>query len=134
MVLSELLLFFFILPPPRFPDDNFDRQAGQFQNFNRSHVMVIGRSVSFSDPARPPGGGVGAPNTPTPPPPTYNTVWRSVFPSIYLFLITFFIISSCRLTVPIPDPEWDFMLSSEFLASTDKVHYIHEQAETCFQN
>ena len=33
----------------------FDRQAGPFQNFNRSQVMVIGRSVSFSDPARPPG-------------------------------------------------------------------------------
>ena len=26
----------------------FDRQAGPLQNFNRSHVMVIGRSVSFS--------------------------------------------------------------------------------------
>ena len=38
----------------------FDR-AGPLQNFNRSHVMVIGRSVSFSDPARPPGGGVGRP-------------------------------------------------------------------------
>ena len=37
----------------------FDRQAGPLQNFNRSHVMVIGRSVSFSDRARPPGGGVG---------------------------------------------------------------------------
>ena len=37
----------------------FDRQAGPLQNFNRSHVMVIGRSVSFSDPARPPSGGVG---------------------------------------------------------------------------
>ena len=33
----------------------FDRQAGPFQNFSRSRVMVIGRSVSFSDPARPPG-------------------------------------------------------------------------------
>ena len=32
----------------------FDRQAGPLQNFNRSHVMVVGRSVSFSDPARPP--------------------------------------------------------------------------------
>ena len=44
----------------------FDRQAGPLQNFNRSHVMVIGRSVSFSDPARPPG---GAPQTPQNPPP-----------------------------------------------------------------
>ena len=42
----------------------FDRQAGPLQNFNRSHVMVIGRSVSFSDPARPPGGGVGRPKHP----------------------------------------------------------------------
>ena len=60
----KLFLFFFILPPPRFPD------AGPFQNFNRSQVMVIGRIVSFSDPARPPGGGVGRPKHPkTPPPP-----------------------------------------------------------------
>ena len=46
----------------------FDRQAGPPQNFNRSHVMVIGRSVSFSDPARPPGGGVGPPKHPQNPP------------------------------------------------------------------
>ena len=45
----------------------FDHQAGPLQNFNRSHVMVIGRSVSFSDPARPPGGGVGRPKHPPPP-------------------------------------------------------------------
>ena len=45
----------------------FDRQAGPLQNFNRSHIMVIGRSVSFSDPARPPGGGVGRPKHPPPP-------------------------------------------------------------------
>ena len=42
----------------------FDRQAGPLQNFNRSHVMVIGRSVPFSDPTRPPGGGVGRPKPP----------------------------------------------------------------------
>ena len=47
----------------------FDRQAGPLQNFNRSHVMVIGRSVSFSDPVRPPGGGVGRPKHPKIPPP-----------------------------------------------------------------
>ena len=47
----------------------FDRQAGPLQNFNRSHIMVIGRSVSFSDPARPPGGGVGRPKHPKIPPP-----------------------------------------------------------------
>ena len=46
----------------------FDRQAGPLQKFNRSHVMVIGRSVSFSDPARPPGGGVGRPKHPKIPP------------------------------------------------------------------
>ena len=46
----------------------FDRQAGLLQNFNRSHVMVIGRSASFSDPARPPGGGVGRPKHPKIPP------------------------------------------------------------------
>ena len=39
----------------------FDRQAGSLQNFNRSHIMVIGRSVSFSDPAWP--------QNPPPPPP-----------------------------------------------------------------
>ena len=39
----------------------FDCQAGPFQNFSRSQVMVIGRSVSFSDPAQPPG---GAPQNP----------------------------------------------------------------------
>ena len=43
----------------------FDRQAGPLQNFNRSHVMVIGRSVSFSDPRV---GAWGAPNTPKSPP------------------------------------------------------------------
>ena len=42
----------------------FDRQGGPFQNICRSRVMVIGRSVSFSDPARPPGGGVGRPKHP----------------------------------------------------------------------
>ena len=64
-------LFFFILPPQGFRMITFDRQARPLQNFNRSHVMAIGRSVSFSDPARPPGGGVGrgAPQTPQNPPP-----------------------------------------------------------------
>ena len=46
----------------------FDRQAGPLQNFNRSHIMVIGRSVLFSDPARPPRGGVGRPKHPKIPP------------------------------------------------------------------
>ena len=45
----------------------FDR-AGPLQNFNRSHVMVIGISVSFSDPTRTTGGGdVGRPKIPPPP-------------------------------------------------------------------
>ena len=46
----------------------FDRLAGPFQNFGRSRVMVKGRNVSFSDRARPLGGGVGRPKHPNPPP------------------------------------------------------------------
>ena len=57
----------------------FDRQAGPLQNLNRSHVMVIGRSVSFSDPARPPGGGVGRPKHPKIPPPP-----RKITPGTFL--------------------------------------------------
>ena len=66
MGLSEFFFFFFFL---FFRMITFDRQAGPLQNFNRSHIMVIGRSVSFSDPARPPGGGVGRPKHPKIPPP-----------------------------------------------------------------
>ena len=62
-------LFFFFFRRQGFRMITFDRQAGPLQNFNRSHVMVIGRSVSFSDPARPPGGGVGRPKHPKIPPP-----------------------------------------------------------------
>ena len=67
----------------------FDRQAGPLQNFNRSHVMVIGRSVSFSDPARPPGGGVGRPKHPKipqnpPPPPKKNFCMRFRTPGTFL--------------------------------------------------
>ena len=63
-------LFFLFFRRQGFRMITFDRQAGPLQNFNRSHVMVIGRSVLFSDPARPPGGGVGRPKHPkTPPPP-----------------------------------------------------------------
>ena len=58
MVLSEFLFFLFFRRQG-FRMITFDRQVGPLQNFNRSHVMVIGRSVSFSDPARPTGGGVG---------------------------------------------------------------------------
>ena len=65
------ILFFLFFRRQGFRMIIFDRQAGPLQNFNRSHIMVIGRSVWFSDPARPPGGGVGRPKHPkiTPPPP-----------------------------------------------------------------
>ena len=72
MVLSEFFFFFFFFVFFRrqgFRMITFDRQAGPLQNLNRSHVMVIGRSVSFSDPARPPGGDVGRPKHPKIPPP-----------------------------------------------------------------
>ena len=71
MGLSEFYFFFFFLfffflffRRQGFRMITFDRQAGPLQNFNRSHIMVIGRSVLFSDPARPPGGGVGRPKHP----------------------------------------------------------------------
>ena len=70
MVLSEFFFLFF--RRQGFRMITFDRQAGPLQNFNRSHIMVIGRSVSFSDPARPPGGGVGRPKHPKIPPPPKN--------------------------------------------------------------
>ena len=62
-------IFFIFFRRQGFRIISFERQAGPLQNFNRSHVMVIGRSVSFSDPARPPGGGVGRPKHPKIPPP-----------------------------------------------------------------
>ena len=66
-------LFFLFFRRQGFRMITFDRQAGPLQNFNRSHIMVIGRSVLFSDPARPPGGGVGRPKHPKiPPPPPKN--------------------------------------------------------------
>ena len=63
------IYFFLFFRRQGFRMITFDRQAGPLQNFNRSHVMAIGRSVSFSDPARPPGGGVGRPKHPKIPPP-----------------------------------------------------------------
>ena len=54
------ILFFLFFRRQGFRMITFDRQAGPLQNFNRSHIMVIGRSVSFSDPAR----GVGRPKHP----------------------------------------------------------------------
>ena len=93
----------------------FDRQAGPLQNFNRSHIMVIGRSVLFSDPARPPGGGVGRPKHPKIPPPPPRKINfclhafqnpRNIFEKKYLvlrpqehFLAKFFF----QLKIP-PDP------------------------------
>ena len=44
--------YFFFFRRQGFRMITFDRQAGPLQNFNRSHIMVIGRSVLFSDPAR----------------------------------------------------------------------------------
>ena len=63
------LFFFLFFRRQGFRMITFDRQAGPLQNFNRSRVMVIGRSASFSDPARPQGGGVGRPKHPKIPPP-----------------------------------------------------------------
>ena len=64
----------------------FDRQAGPLQNLNRSQVMVIGRSVSFSDPARPPGGGVGHTKHPKirPPPRKKKLCMRFRTPGTFL--------------------------------------------------
>ena len=78
MVLSEFFIYFFIyflfFRRQGFRMITFDRQAGLLQNLNRSQVMVIGRSVSFSDP----GCGRGAPQTPqtpqNPPPPQKKIV------------------------------------------------------------
>ena len=83
MVLSEFILLFFILfflffrRRQGFQMITFDRQAGPLQNLNRSHVMVIGRSVSFSDPVRVARGGVLRPKHPKIPPPP---------PEKYIFL------------------------------------------------
>ena len=73
---QNFFFFFFFFRHQGFRMITFDHQAGPLQNFNRSHIMVIGRSVLFSDPARPPGGGVGrpiqrpqTPQNPPPPPP-----------------------------------------------------------------
>ena len=65
------ILFYFFFRRQGFRITTFDRQAGPLQNFNRSHVMVIGRSVSFSTCATP-GWGRGAPQTSqTNPPPIF---------------------------------------------------------------
>ena len=74
MVLSDFFLFFFIyflfFRRQGFRMITFDRQAGPLQNFNRSHVMVIGRSVSVFFPTpRDPRVGAWAPQTPQNPPP-----------------------------------------------------------------
>ena len=61
--------FFFFFRRQGFRMITLDRQAGPLHNFNRSHVMVIGRSVSFSDPRDPRVGACGAPTSPNSPPP-----------------------------------------------------------------
>ena len=66
----RIFFFFFFFRRQGFRMITFDRQAGSLQNFNRSHVMVIGRSVLFSHPVRPPSGGVGRPKHPKIPPPS----------------------------------------------------------------
>ena len=58
----------------------FDRQARPLHNLNRSQVM--GRSVSFSDPARPPVGGVGRPKHP---PPNFVHAFQNLPPPQFLF-------------------------------------------------
>ena len=89
----------------------FDRQAGPLQNFNRSHVMVIGRSVSFSDPARPPGGGVGRPKHPKiPPPRNFFFCMRFRTPGTFLkkkisrVKKTFLSEKNVQLNIPPPPP------------------------------
>ena len=77
------IFFFLFFRRQGFRMITFDRQAGPLQNLNRSHIMVIGRSVSFSDPARPPGGGVGRPKHPKSPPPP-NLCMRFRTPGIFL--------------------------------------------------
>ena len=64
----RIFIYFLFFRRQGFRMITFDHQARPLQNFNRSHVMVIGRSVSFSDLARPPGGGVGRPKHPKIPP------------------------------------------------------------------
>ena len=73
------LFFFLFFRRQGFRMITFDRQAGPLQNFNRSHIMVIGRSVLFSDPSRPPVGAWGAPNTPKFPPPRKINVCLHAF-------------------------------------------------------
>ena len=74
-----ILLFFLLFRRQGFQMITFDRQAGPLQNFNRSHVMVIGRSVSFSDPARPPGGGGACPKHPNISPPPKIEIFQNIF-------------------------------------------------------
>ena len=49
--------------------------------------MVIGRSVSFSDPARPPGGGVGPPKHPKIPPPSKQNFAAPPPPNFLFFCV-----------------------------------------------
>ena len=114
-----LFLFFLFFRRQGFRMITFDRQAGPLHNFNRSHIMVIGRSVSFSDPARPPGGAWGAPNTPKSPPPPKNKFClhafqkpRNIFEKKYLvgkrpqehFLANFFFSVKNSILPPPPPP------------------------------
>ena len=81
----RILFFFLFFRRQGFRMMTFDRQAGPLQNLNRSQIMVIGRSISFSDPARPPVGGVGRPkNTPKSPPQKKKLCMRFRTPGTFL--------------------------------------------------
>ena len=108
IIIFYFFLFFFFFRHQGFRMITFDRQAGPLQNFNRSHVMVIGRSVLFSDPARPPGGGVGCPKHPKIPPPPEkknSEIFRP--PPIFFFFKTpgtFLKLFFFQLKIPPPPP------------------------------
>ena len=90
MVFFFSFFFFLFFRRQGFRMITFDRQAAPLQNFNRSHIMVIGRSVLFSDPARPPGGGVGRPKHPKIPPPPQKIFIFLRFKTPGTFLSEFF--------------------------------------------
>ena len=77
-------LFFLFFRRQGFRMITFDRQAGPLQYFNRSHVMVIGRSYRFPTPRDPRVGAWGAPNTPKSPPPKKKICMRFRTPGTFL--------------------------------------------------
>ena len=102
----------------------FDRQAGPLQNFNRSHIMVIGRSVLFSDPARPPGGGVGRPKHPKipHPPPKNKFLFACVSePQEHFWIFYFFL----RFKTP-----WTFLSEFFFQLKIPPPPHLHAPAQS----